>query len=115
MSESTTVSTDTQSPNRQNPTAEVDMTVDPSDFERAFAEVEPEILAVPTEDLMHITVDVRFVAVNTIARLPRIQELRDDIVEQLPLFDVGLLARLKTYALAAVHAYFRHQMSAARA
>jgi hypothetical protein len=87
--------------------------VEPSDFERAYAEVESEILAVPTEHLVHITVDVRFVAVNTVARLPRIQSLRAEIAEHLPKFDLELLDRLGTYALAAAHAYFRNQTAAA--
>jgi hypothetical protein len=85
----------------------------PSDFERAFAEVQAEIQAVPTEQLVHITVDVRWVAVNTVARLPLIKSLSADITEHLPQFDVGSIDRVGTYALAAAHAYIRHQMSVA--
>jgi hypothetical protein len=59
------------------------------------------------------TLDVRHAAVDTIARLPRIQSLRDDLVEQLPGFDLDAIDRLGSYALAAAQAYFVHQMSAA--
>jgi hypothetical protein len=86
--------------------------VQPSDFERAFRDVEPEILAVPSEHLVHITVDVRVVAVNTVARLPRLESLSAQFTEQLPQFDVASIDRLGTYALAAAHAYIRHQMRA---
>ncbi len=87
--------------------------IDPSEFERAFAAVEDEIRAVPANDLIHITIDVRLVAVNTVARLPRMMDLRDEIVKALPEFEIGALDGLKTYALAAAHAYFLNQMSIA--
>jgi hypothetical protein len=86
--------------------------INPSDFEQAFATVEGEIRTVPADKVVHITVDVRNAAVNTVARLPRLEELRDQIVA-LPGFEVEAFNRLKTYALGAAHAYFLHQMSAA--
>ena len=86
--------------------------IDPTDFERAFAAVESEVRAVSEPELIHITIDVRLVAVNTVARLPRILELRDQMVG-LSGFDVGALDGLANYALAAVHAYFLNQTSVA--
>ena len=64
--------------------------IDPTDFERAFAAVESEVRAVSEPELIHITIDVRLVAVNTVACLPRILELRDQMVG-LSGFDVGAL------------------------
>jgi hypothetical protein len=84
-----------------------------SDFERAFAEVESEIQAISVEYLTHITVDVRLVAVNTIARLPLIRSLSAEFAEHLPNFDLATIDRVGTCALAAAHAYIRHQMSVA--
>ena len=84
--------------------------IDASDFERALAAVQGEIRAVPEAELMHITIDVRVAAVNTVARLPRLLELRDPMA-CLGGFDIGALDRLRDYALAAAHAYFLHRMS----
>jgi hypothetical protein len=109
-----TIDTPSTAPNaRVTPPDVPSGALQPSDFERAFAEVEAEIQAVPTEQLVHITVDVRLVAVNTVARLPLIKTLSAQLTEHLPQFDVGSIDRVGTYALAAAHAYIRHQMSVA--
>lgn len=50
---------------------------------------------------------------NTLARLPRLQGLREQIAAELPRFELGALDRLGTYALAAAHAYFLNQMAVA--
>ncbi|MEP7119529.1 MAG: hypothetical protein ABJE95_01415 [Byssovorax sp.] len=74
----------------------------------AFAKIEPELAALTPEELTPITVDVSAAVTAVLAAAPKIRELRDAIVEQLPLHPIAQLDELETYAHGAWYAHLLH-------
>src|SRR3954447_25990977 len=74
----------------------------------AFAKIEPELAALTPEELTPITIDVSAAVTAVLAAAPKIRELRDAIVEQLPLHPTEQLDELETYAHGAWYAHLLH-------
>jgi hypothetical protein len=77
--------------------------------EAAFAELLPEISAVPDEALAVLNVDVVGVVTLVLGVLPELRGLRAEIQRQLPFFDLERFDRLEKYALALNHAHAIHR------
>lgn len=80
----------------------------PLPTESAFAELLPEISAVPEAELATINVDVVEVVTLVLGVLPQLRSLRPEI-QKLPFFDLERFDRLEKYALALSHAHTRHR------
>lgn len=76
--------------------------------EAAFAELLPEISAVPDDQLAALNVDVVEVVTVVLGVLPKLRSLRPEI-QQLPFFDLARFDRLEKYALALNHAHTRYR------
>lgn len=72
--------------------------------EQALDEVRAELAAIREEDLVRMNVDIPGVITGVLGCLPQLMELREQMADQLPRFDIGLLDRLETYALAVAQA-----------
>lgn len=70
----------------------------------AFAAIEQELADLPLEQLVRPTVDVARAAATALAAVPRLRELRAELVAWIPAFPIHKLDRLETYALAAWYA-----------
>lgn len=79
-------------------------------FHLAFKRVEAEIYAVPHERLTAMNFDARGVVTTIVGVYPAIFSLRAEIVAQLNGFDIGVLDKLKDFALAFAHAHARFSM-----
>jgi hypothetical protein len=74
----------------------------------AFTKVEPELGALPTEEVMPLPTDFGAVVNAVLAAVPRILEHRDIIAEQLPRHPIALVDKLETYAQAAWYTHLVH-------
>jgi hypothetical protein len=77
----------------------------------AFTKVEPELAALPTEEVMALPADFGAVVNAVLAAVPRILEHRDIIADQLPRHPIALIDKLETYAQAAWYAHLVHAYS----
>ena len=73
-------------------------------YAESYAKVLPEILAVPEQDVMQVTVDVSSVVAVVLGSLPEILATRGEIVKQLAVFDINNIDKLETYATALSYA-----------
>jgi len=76
--------------------------------EAAFAELLPEISAVPDAELAALNVGAVEVVTLVLGVLPQLRALRPEIA-QLPFFDLERFDRLEKYALALSHAHTRYR------
>ena len=76
--------------------------IDPalSIYRQAFEQIRPEVEAVQDENFIQIAVDIPSAAVTTQGAYAQIVALRPEFVEHLPKFDISLVDKLETYALA---------------
>jgi hypothetical protein len=75
----------------------------------AFQELLPQIQAVPEDTLSPILIDIPTAVTTVLGALPRIRELRPEIVETLRRFDLSEFDRLEQYTLAVSHAHALHR------
>lgn len=81
-------------------------------LETAYYNVESELLELRPEELLNINLDI-IAAVNTAAGvIPEVKVLRDQIVEQLPKFNLAAFDKLHHYAMAAAYAHTVHLATA---
>lgn len=73
----------------------------------------PAVMAVPKEDYIPITVDIRKVVTNTLGALPKIQALADELKElaELGKFDQSALDNLPAYLYTMAHAQALYQVA----
>lgn len=89
-------------PNEEYMTA-IENNSDPSQVPRgrvAYETVRNEIASVPDQDFVGITLDVATAVYTVIGKWAQIQTLRPLFVQYLPGFDISVLDKLETYALA---------------
>lgn len=80
----------------------------PAEAQRAYQEVEREILALPAAEVRRLTVDIPHAAALALGALSRMELLRDEWSRRLPQHPLDCLDKLKTYAFAS---YYAHLMS----
>src|SRR5690349_875170 len=71
---------------------------------QAFADLHDEIMAVPEEQLMQISVDISFAHQIALAAADRIDELMPELLK-LPNLDINRIRKLRVYAAACEHAH----------
>lgn len=81
--------------------------------EAAFRALQPEMAALAEDSLVPINIDILAAATAVMAKLPKLNRLRPEIVEQLPKFDLDRFDRLGQYALALNQAQIIHRGSLA--
>ncbi len=81
----------------------------------AFDEVAPEAAALAPERVQRVNLDVAKATGTVRVKLPGLLELRSEIARHMPLFDLGRLERLGTYALALFYANGGHLAASAPA
>jgi hypothetical protein len=75
-------------------------------FQDAFERVLPELLAVPASEVGEINLEVEAVVSKVLALLPRIRELRADVVKIVhPDYSLARYDRIEDYTLALGHAH----------
>lgn len=77
-------------------------------FKDAYGRVEPEIAALPVQRVRRINVDVRSAVATVLAAIARLMTYREQIIKELPSFDVARFDKLEDYALALSHADTLH-------
>ena len=77
----------------------------------AFTKIEPELESTEALDAAHLPADFGAAVNAAMAAVPRIEEHRDGIVDQLPKHPIDLLDKLATYAQAAWYAHLVHAYS----
>jgi hypothetical protein len=75
----------------------------------AYAAIEPELDRVPQDELKPISVDIPYAVSVVLGLLEGLRELRQQIVEQLPRFQLSFVDKLEQYALAAWYAHVMAQ------
>jgi hypothetical protein len=75
----------------------------------AFEELLPELLAVSEDSIPPILIDIPTAVTTVLGALPRIRQLRPDIVETLRRFDLAEFDKLEQYTLAVSHAHALHR------
>jgi hypothetical protein len=75
----------------------------------AYQELLPEIQAVPEDSLPPILIDIPTAVTTVLGVLPRIRELRPEIVETFRKFDFAEFDKLEQYTLAVSHAHALHR------
>jgi len=81
-------------------------------YRQAFGDVKSEIEAVADEHFIQIALDIPSATVTTQGAYAQIVALRPSFVERLPKFDISLVDKLETYALAmfCAHADYKAAM-----
>jgi hypothetical protein len=76
-----------------------------------FARLLPELQALSPDELIPINVDVPSVVATTLGALPEIRDLRSEIQQQMPAFDLETFDKLEDYAVALHHAHTQFLMA----
>ena len=69
-------------------------------IDEAYARVKPELDALNAEDLQQVNLDVTAAVTTILGLLPEVKALREQIVNQLPTFNILSFDKLEDYALA---------------
>ncbi|MFT3766595.1 MAG: hypothetical protein QM820_13940 [Minicystis sp.] len=77
----------------------------------AFTTIEPELAALPAEELAPLPADFGATINAVLAAVPRIHAHRDAIADQLPKHPIELVDKLETYAQGAWYAHLVHTYS----
>lgn len=73
--------------------------------DRIFARMRPELMALPANGLLNLRLNVVTVVTTVLGCVPRIRELRPEIVDELPRFDLRFLDELEDDAWVLRHAH----------
>ncbi len=65
-----------------------------------FERVRPEMMALKPEELLSISLDISPAVATVLGVLPEVRALREQIVKELPTFDIGRFDAVEDYALA---------------
>ncbi len=75
------------------------------DWEQAYASVKSDLMALSTDELLAVNLDIPSAVATAAGVIPEIAELRPQIVRELPAFDIERFDKLPEYAMAAGHAH----------
>jgi len=73
----------------------------------AFERVKGELLALRTEELVQVSLDISAAVATVLGVVPEVRALREQVVKELPAFDIERFDRLEDYALALSYAQAR--------
>jgi len=79
-------------------------TISPAAALAAYGRVEPRLLALTSEDLVTVYVEVQRAVTAVLGALPHLRSMRDEIVQNLPNHPIDALDNLEDYAFAAWYA-----------
>jgi hypothetical protein len=65
-----------------------------------FERVKPDMAGLKTDELLQISLDISAAVATVLGVLPEVQRLREQMVKELPTFDVARFDKLEDYALA---------------
>jgi hypothetical protein len=77
-------------------------------LETGYRSVESELLALPSEFLTGVNLDIMASVITAAGVLPEVTTYRPAIIEQLPKFDIVSFDKLPQYAMAAAYAHTAH-------
>jgi hypothetical protein len=80
-----------------------------SNYRQAFEQVKPEIDGVQDENFIQISIDIPSATVTTQGAYAQVVSLRPALVDRLPKFDISLVDKLETYALALLCAHMDYR------
>jgi hypothetical protein len=69
-------------------------------FDESYARVKADLDALKPEELLQVNLDVTAAVTSTLGLLPEVKALREQIVKELPSFDIAAFDKLEDYALA---------------
>ena len=69
-------------------------------LDEAYARVKPDLDALQEAELLQVNLDVTAGVTSVLGLLPEVKALREQIVKQLPAFDIAAFDKLEDYALA---------------
>src|SRR5262249_28985806 len=67
----------------------------------------PELLALRTEDLLPVSLDISAAVATVLGVVPEVKALREQVVKELPAFDMERFDKLEDYALALSYTHAR--------
>ncbi|HEY5958566.1 MAG TPA: hypothetical protein VIV60_18520 [Polyangiaceae bacterium] len=82
-------------------------------FRDAFVRLTNDIRAVPEEQYLQINVDVASSVTTILGAWPEIRNMRAELLQYMPNFDIAILDHLESYALALGHAQTLYQTATA--
>jgi hypothetical protein len=85
----------------------------PPRFREAFVRLTNDIRAVPEEQYLQINVDVANSVTTVLGAWPEIRNMRAEVMQHMPTFDIAILDHLESYALALGHAQTVYQTATA--
>jgi hypothetical protein len=80
-------------------------------FHLAFESIKDRLRAIPPMEYVPITIDVHNSVVTVLGALPNIKQLRADLVQHVPTFDITLLDFMETAAMALDYAQALYQVA----
>lgn len=69
-------------------------------FDESYARVKADLDSLKPEELLQVNLDVTAAVTSTLGLLPEVKALREQIVKELPSFDIAAFDKLEDYALA---------------
>lgn len=75
----------------------------------AFERIKPELMALEADDLFQVSLDISAGITTVLGVLPEVRALREQIVKELPLFDLVQFDKLEDYALTLGYAQSNYQ------
>jgi hypothetical protein len=75
----------------------------------AMERIAPDAAAVPLEELAQVNLDLQHATGTILGALPEVMALREQIIKELPAFDIKWVDRLEDYALALRFAHAAYQ------
>ena len=80
-------------------------------FEESYKRLEPEFQALSTDECSQINLEIPSAVSTTLGAIPEIRALRDDIVKEMPGFNIVRFDKLEDYAMALSHANTQHMIA----
>jgi hypothetical protein len=89
-------------PNQKNSVGDEDL------FNLVFERVKPDMATLKTDELLQVSLDISAAVSTVLGVLPEAKGLRDQIVKELPTFDVARFDKLEDYAMALGFAHAKY-------
>ena len=77
-------------------------------LEPAYLQLQPELTALPSDDLLHVNLQVPAMVAGILSRMSGVQALRPQLATKCPDFDLKQLDKLEQYARCLMYAHARH-------
>src|SRR4051812_29389670 len=77
-------------------------------FNLVFERVKPDMAALKTDELLQVSLDISAAIATVLGVLPEAKRLREQMVKDLPTFDVARFDKLEDYAMALGFAHAKY-------